>query len=50
VSVDGLTRRRIGLATRTRGLPAAPAKAVSVVLREVVADEVLEQTGIHLPG
>jgi DNA-binding transcriptional LysR family regulator len=50
VSVDGLTRRRIGLATRARGLPAAPAKAVAVVLREVVADEVLEQTGVHLPG
>jgi DNA-binding transcriptional LysR family regulator len=50
VSVDGLTRRRIGLASRARGLPAAPAKAVSAVLREVVADEVLEQTGVHLPA
>jgi len=49
VSVDGLTRRHIGLAARTRGLPTAPAKAVAAVLEDVVADEVREQTGIHLP-
>lgn len=47
--VEGLTRRRIGLASRARGLPAAPVKAVAAVLREAVADEVQELTGIHLP-
>lgn len=47
--VEGLTRRRIGLAVRARGLPTAPAKAVETILREVVADEVKEQTGVHLP-
>lgn len=48
VGVDGLPLRRIGLATRTRGLPSAPAKAVATVLTEAVMDGALEQPGIHL--
>jgi DNA-binding transcriptional LysR family regulator len=50
IPVEGLTRRRIGLASRARGLPAAPVKAVETILREIVADEVKEQAGIHLPA
>jgi DNA-binding transcriptional LysR family regulator len=48
VGVDGLPLRRIGLAMRSRGLPSAPAKAVSVVLTEAVMDGAVEQPGIHV--
>ena len=34
VTVDGMARRHVGLATRGRGLPSAPARAVISVLRE----------------
>ena len=48
VGVDGLPLRQIGLATRARGLPSAPAKAVAAVLTESVMDGALEEPGIHL--
>lgn len=48
VGVDRLPLRRIGLATRSRGLPSAPAKAVASVLTEAVMDGALQQPGIHL--
>jgi DNA-binding transcriptional LysR family regulator len=48
VGVDGLPLRRIGLATRARGLPSAPAKAVAAILGEAVMDGALEEPGIHL--
>jgi DNA-binding transcriptional LysR family regulator len=34
VTVEGMARRHVGLATRSRGLPSAPARAVISVLRE----------------
>ena len=48
VGVDGLPLRRIGLATRARGLPSAPAKAVARILGEAVMDGAIEEPGIHL--
>ena len=48
VGVDGLPLRHIGLATRARGLPSAPAKAVAAILTEAVMDGALEEPGIHL--
>jgi len=48
VGVDGLPLRRIGLATRTRGLASAPVKAVAAVLTEAVMDGALAEPGIHL--
>lgn len=48
VGVDGLPLRRIGLATRARGLASAPAKAVAAVLTEAVMDGATEEPGIHL--
>lgn len=48
VGVDGLPLRQIGLATRARGLPSAPAKAVAAALTEAVMEGALEEPGIHL--
>jgi len=48
VGVEGLPLRHIGLATRARGLPSAPAKAVAAILTETVMDGALEEPGIHL--
>jgi len=48
VGVDGLPLRQIGLATRGRGLPSAPTKAVAAVLVESVMDGAHEEPGIHL--
>jgi len=48
VGVDDLPLRRIGLATRARGLPSAPAKAVAQILSETIMDGAVEEPGIHL--
>lgn len=48
VGVEGLPLRHIGLATRARGLPSAPAKAVAAVMTEAVMDGAIEEPGIHL--
>ena len=48
VGVDGLPLRRIGLATRSRGLASAPAKAVAAVLTSAVMDGAMDEPGIHL--
>lgn len=48
VAVRGLPPRRIGVAQLRRGLPSAPARAVLAVLRQVVADNASEQSGVHL--
>ena len=48
VGVDGLPLRQIGLASRARGLPSAPAKAVAGVLTETIAEAAVEEPGIHV--
>ncbi len=37
VPVDGMAQRHVGLATRSRGLPSAPARAVISALRELAS-------------
>jgi len=49
VAVDGLPRRRVGVAQRRRGLPGAPARALLDVLHEVVAEGTRTQAGLHPP-
>jgi DNA-binding transcriptional LysR family regulator len=48
VQVDGLPRRKVGLAHRRRGLPSAPARALSEVILDVVAQQGPSQPGLHL--
>jgi len=48
IAVEGLPRRQIGLAVRRRGLPSAPARAVAIVIRDVLSVEGLGQPGVHL--
>jgi len=50
VTVEGLPRRRVGYATRRRGLPAAPARALLEVLRDVVDDAFETQPGVFAPA
>ena len=45
--IDGLPRRRVGVAQRRRGLPSAPARAVIDVLGMVVNDVLSMPEGIH---
>ena len=45
--VEGLPRRRVGVAQRRRGLPSAPARAVVDVLGVVVNDVLSMPEGIH---
>ena len=45
--VDGLPRRRVGVAQRRRGLPSAPVRAVIDVLGLVVNDALSMPDGIH---
>src|SRR6516164_4562718 len=45
--VDGLPRRRVGVAQRRRGLPSAPVRAVIDVLGLVVRDTLSMPEGIH---
>jgi DNA-binding transcriptional LysR family regulator len=47
LSLDGLPRRRVGVAQRRRGLPSAPARAVVDVLGMVVGDPLSMPEGIH---
>lgn len=47
VHVDGLTRRRVGVVHRRRGLPSAPARALTEALKRTVAAEADLQQGIH---
>ncbi len=45
--LDGMPRRRVGVAQRRRGLPSAPAKAVIDILGRVVTDSLAMPGGIH---
>jgi DNA-binding transcriptional LysR family regulator len=47
IPVDGLPRRRVGVAQRRRGLPSAPVRAVIDVLGLVVNDSLSAPEGIH---
>jgi len=47
VTVDGLARRHVGLASRRRGLPSAPSRAVREVICSLAADDALALEGIH---
>ncbi len=47
IVVDGLPRRTVGLAQRRRGLPAAPARALIDILRDVVGEGTTTQPGLH---
>jgi DNA-binding transcriptional LysR family regulator len=47
LAVDGLPRRRVGVAQRRRGLPSAPVRAVIDVLGLVVNDSLSMPEGIH---
>jgi DNA-binding transcriptional LysR family regulator len=46
--VEGLPRRRVGIAQRRRGLPPPPVRAIHEVLLEICADPDLP--GLHQPG
>jgi len=51
IPVEGLARRRVGLASRRRALPSAPVRALREVIAKVVTDGALTLEGIHpLPG
>jgi DNA-binding transcriptional LysR family regulator len=50
VAVEGLPRRRVGVAQRRRGLPAAPARALLEVLRDVIDDATRTQPGVYPPA
>ncbi len=50
VSVEGLPRRRVGVAQRSRGLPSAPTRALLELLGEVVAMPEGRPQGLHVPG
>ncbi len=47
LTVSGVPRRRVGLAQRRRGLPAAPARALIEILREMVEEGTRTQPGVH---
>jgi LysR family hydrogen peroxide-inducible transcriptional activator len=48
VPVDGLPRRRVGVAQRSRGLPSAPTRALLELLKVVVAVEDDRPDGVHV--
>ncbi|MCI4338593.1 MAG: LysR family transcriptional regulator [Thermoplasmata archaeon] len=48
VPVDGLPRRRVGVAQRSRGLPSAPTRALNELLSAVVAMPGERPDGVHV--
>lgn len=50
IAVNGLPRRRVGIAMRRRGLPAAPTRALRDVLRDVINDATSTQPGVYPPA
>src|ERR1700674_231031 len=48
VPVEGLPRRRVGVAQRSRGLPSAPSRALVELLRAVVAVPGDRPSGVHV--
>jgi DNA-binding transcriptional LysR family regulator len=47
ISVEGLPRRRVGVAQRSRGLPSAPTRALNELLKEVVGMPEDRPAGVH---
>jgi DNA-binding transcriptional LysR family regulator len=47
MTVEGLPRRRVGVAQRSRGLPSAPTRALNELLKEVVAMPEDRPEGVH---
>jgi LysR family hydrogen peroxide-inducible transcriptional activator len=45
--VEGIPRRRVGIGRRRRGLPSAPTKALTEVLRDVVKAVADQKNGLH---
>ncbi|MGO8872268.1 MAG: LysR family transcriptional regulator [Acidimicrobiales bacterium] len=48
VPIDGLPRRRVGVAQRSRGLPSAPTRALLELLRAVVSLSEDRPDGVHV--
>jgi DNA-binding transcriptional LysR family regulator len=48
VPIEGLPRRRVGVAQRSRGLPSAPSRALVELLRAVVAVPGDRPNGVHV--
>ena len=48
--INGLPRRRVGVAQRSRGLPSAPTRALIELLRTTVAGPEGRPQGLHLPA
>jgi DNA-binding transcriptional LysR family regulator len=48
VAIEGLPRRRVGVAQRSRGLPSAPTRALLELLRAVVALPEDRPEGVHV--
>jgi DNA-binding transcriptional LysR family regulator len=48
VPIEGLPRRRVGIAQRSRGLPSAPTRALNELLEAVVAEADDRPEGIHV--
>jgi molybdate transport repressor ModE-like protein len=48
--INGLPRRRVGVAQRSRGLPSAPTRALIELLRTTVARPDGRPPGLHLPN
>jgi DNA-binding transcriptional LysR family regulator len=48
VAVEGLPRRRVGVAQRSRGLPSAPTRALNELLEAVVAMPEDRPEGVHV--
>jgi LysR family hydrogen peroxide-inducible transcriptional activator len=49
IPVHGVPYRRVGIATRRRGRPSAPARAVIAVMDRIIATDVDSRSGLHLP-
>jgi len=47
IPLDGIEGRAVGLASRRRGLPSAPARALTDVLMRVIASDGADEAGIH---
>jgi hypothetical protein len=48
--VSGLPPRQVGVVLRRRGRPSAPARATLELIDEVVASDLDDDLGLHLPG
>jgi DNA-binding transcriptional LysR family regulator len=48
VPIEGLPRRRVGVAQRSRGLPSAPTRALNELLDAVVAVDAERPDGVHV--